>query len=495
MSTLYNKFLYGDLTQPFTLEELSTYSLHKECDIKKKWQQTLLQRRLLTIITFGISSCFQRELATEEEVCEKITRFRKEANLLEGAARVFQRAILKKNHEKQTSTVAQLALLRNFQVSGGIFDIPELASVWLRNWVPDFSCHPRSQIIWKKATDLASHLRERDYYVFFHAHTYPINTHLELCGQLAKPHRTLALPSEIPAEASRKFRSEKTKCVYTNTTDYLQSMVAKSINAGLASDNMHNEMILSCDAIAENSESYESSQHFFKSNESIAVHKTKAYDFDLRFISGFIKDKDLQKYATELFQKTREDTESLSTFGVIRVIAIAKPILEQPRTNYVWRAHPFGKLCRCVHTKGAFGHKEFVATLQKHQHGEKTYCETGRFPQYRILAANLDNDSSKLVFVMDCLTADEKKQYKKAFGELFVQLKKLIKLEHLQEVTSELELQEALQGIDPKEASMHYHTGIRRTIRGHRDLIKAHFLLADGLLTKEAVAYIEEVLT
>lgn len=250
-------------------------------------------------------------------------------------------------------------------------------------------------------------------------------------------------------------------------------------------DDNHRESIISCDAIEQNKGKFESAHHFFHSNCSIVDTPTSTHQshdfFDRKFLSSYFRDKNLLAFGVIQFQKAREEISKLPGNGMIRVIAIRPERLENEKTNYVWRSHAFGRICTCVHTPGKFGHREFVATLQKHQKGNTARCRPtplepeGPFPQYRILASNIDKDPTKQIYTMDCLTDEQRQEYRSIYNRLKSSIKSIIRLEKMQSCKSYEELLMTLSGINPKEVSGTYWSGVFKILEDNRTFLKDHF--------------------
>jgi len=485
-----NKFFYKNCVLSFNSEDAAHYNLEIEHKIYNGWYLERTKQIFLRIITLGFAYFFQKKTTSMKDLKERILIYRSISLQMHEAARKIQFAAARhfyKKHQEVRSELEPYLSSKNF---GGVYQQGiSLLKVWWQEGSVDPFTGVRGQIIWKRAKELGDKLKAKGFYVFYHAHSFPIALHLDLSSFLRSMHQSQDFQNLKPLESRRTFRAPGVARYFKNTSEYLRSTLGQEINAGRLMDDHVRETIISCDAIPDNHEAYESCQHFFKSNKSIVETTSstgmKHHRFDEQFIKSYIKDPHLQRYAVHLLSQTRFKLKNLSSYGMIRVIAIAKETLEDPRRNYVWRSHAFGRLCQCHHTKDRYGHEEFVATLRKHQKGQYERCRPalllGSFPQYRILAANLDKDPTKQIYTMDCLEPQEIQAYQCCFDDLKDSLIKLIRLEKLGECKTDDEVLLALKGIDHHESSFDYYYGIRNVLNAQRKLVHTYL---PGLLSE-----------
>ncbi|MBS0637639.1 MAG: hypothetical protein JSS12_09015, partial [Verrucomicrobia bacterium] len=447
--------------------------LQKELDIRKAWSSGRVKNAFLSIISLGIASCFLRNPVTKEELEARITLYRESSLEFQRSATIIQRLAAKKLYKTEREVKKAVQNIQKPQFNSLIKTAFSLAAVWATEG-PSLRGY-RGQIIWSDIKALFAELKQRGFYVFLHAHSYPITLHHELASHFLSMHQSAEFKAEKPDETRRKFRAPGVAQYFKNTSEYLKSPLARSINSGASMDDHHRETIISCDAIPANSQPYESANHFFHSNRSIVDTASSTHisnsSFDLSFISRFIQNPSLRSYAVSLFTKARKELSTIADYGMVRVIAIAKETLVNPETNYIWRSHAFGRLCTCKHTPKKYGHDEFVETLESHQKGKYNYCKERTVPQYRILAANLDKDPKKMVFNMDCLNSEERSRYEAILEELKTSLEHLIRLEQLGQCKSKEALQEVIDMINPLITSSHYIQGTQEALRAHKGLI------------------------
>ncbi len=500
MPSLTAKLIYQNSIVDFTGYDVTEHSLQQEHEARSRWANEKDQQLFLLIITLGIAYFFLPTMVSKDELEGRISLLRTFSKDMEAKARVIQKAFAKRFYKNQRFVSAKMAPHLEPQFNSRLQTLTNLVGLWYNQGYPNFWSGHRGQIIWDKTKALYQALQNEGYYVFLHAHSYPIALHLELASHLARDHQSEEFKAQKPHESARKFRAPGVGQLFANTKEYLRSHIADAINAGYSMDDNHRDTIISCDAIPENNESYESAQHFFKSNRSIVdTHSSTGMTFkafDAQFIRTYIQNYHLQQYVIELFAKAREGLSGIADYGMIRIIAIAKETLQNENTNYMWRSHPFGRLCKCRHSVHKFGHSEFVETLKDHQAGSYKLCTKDAFfrtPQYRILARNIDKDITKQVFTMDCLNNDERTNYNIIFESLLRPLSNIQTLQTIPHAKSVEELAEKLRCIDLKETSNEYKTGIHTLLRSHRHIFENEKHALSQLLSVELYSFITSV--
>jgi len=480
----YDKFLYKQSDQTHDGFDASNYNLNIERKIRQRWKLQKKIQLFFRIITLGFAFCSQKKLTSKSELKKRIRHFRDRSIEMENAAKAIQRFYARRLYQEQREIASEAKGLQAPQIRSHLHTARDLISTWWKKGNIDILNGAKGQIIWSRAEELSENLKDLGYYVFFHAHSYPITLHLELSSHFQSLHQSEIFKQLKPLESRRKFRAPGVARHFANTSDYLKSDLAKAINNGWTMDDNHRETIISCDAIPDNDEAYESAQHFFKSNKSIVDTSSSTglsnQKFDSSFIKSYLDNRYFQQFAVDLFSSARRSLKHLPGYGMIRVIAIANETLENEKTNYIWRSHAFGKLCKCKHNRRKYGHKEFVATLRTNQEGKCNPCPlTGHksLPQYRILAGNLDRDITKQIYTMDCLNEDEREVYTSTFDRLQRKISKMIKLEQMGDCKTYEELLATLKGIDARERNERYCRGVSEVLHDNELIIRDHLRL------------------
>lgn len=474
-----NTFLYRDSPIHFNLQDAEKYSLRYESNIYATWQKEKYRQSCLKCITCGLANFWLKPMMSRNELDRRIAMYRQYHKKVDRLVRVVQRRFAEKIYQKQNERFQTVKNQAEYNLANGIGRYFDVVSVWIKRGEIDLRNGARGQIIWHRSTELAKRLRESGFYVFYHAHSYPITLHLELATHFSSLHQSQHFAAIKPLQSRRKFRAEGVARHFANTTAYLASDLGKQINQGNTIDDRHRETIISCDSIEENKEAWESCQHFFKTNSSVVDTPTstgmKPEGFDKTFIQSYLRTVHFQKMALDSFSIARGELKSLPGYGMIRLIAIDQETIKNPETNYVWRSHAFGRLCTCAHSIGKYGHDEFVQTLEKHQKRSFSRCvKNGKIPQYRILAANLDRDIKKQIYNMDCLTEAERQTFDEIFNRLFQTLSHLYQLERIGHLKSYRELFGVLCDINPNEFSSDYRLGIQNIFLQNKELLQAH---------------------
>lgn len=501
-TNFYDKFIYQDIRPHFTGYDATRWCLGVEEEIVFKWKATQLKKRVLNLATASLADFFLAKTTTFEELKTRISLFKNEAARMDQAARFIQRSFAQKKYASARAISEKAKAFTSPQISSSIIGLPYqfLRSCYQLSAI-DF-LHPKGQIIWQKINSLRKLLyKEGNFYVFLHAHSYPISLHLDLSTHFQSKHHSAAF-RELKPEANRaKFRARGIARHFKNTQAYLKSALGRAINLNFTIDDMHRETIISCDGVSSNTEPYESARHFMNSNKSIvdtcsSTGKSHAV-FDRQYIASYLKNSNLCDFAAIQFQKARARLRTLGGYGMVRVIAIPKSQIKNSQTNYVWRSHAFGVACRCKnHTPTKNGHAEFAATLEKHQNDSYHRCHNGSIPQYRILAENLDRDSKKQIYKIDCLNESERRRYEHALHILKNKLTPLVELERLHLSKNYEELLDILRKINIKSRlGGHYHKGVKRVLGQNRKLISKYAHMLKNDLEKAQWAYLEDALS
>lgn len=225
--------------------------------------------------------------------------------------------------------------------------------------------------------------------------------------------------------------------LFKNTEEYFKSDMCKKIQSGIEDDGYpNNAHLLSCDGYLKNDDIFESSFYFFKENTNCFKPDLK---FSLEFFKKYIKNESLSEFASKEFHSLLS-SKSLSKKipGRVYVIAVEKSHLQDKTKRYVFRAHPFGKVCSC--NGSGVSQEDFIKKLEQHQKGDlQTLCpvrhENGGIiefnPQYRILTGSLDKDPTRIVSSFDCLSTEVEREIKPNFWRIAQVVKSCQRIEGL----------------------------------------------------------------
>lgn len=479
--SFYQNFLIENRVPSFTGYDAIRWNIAVESEIISSWKWHHLRNKVILVVTLGLGYFFLSKLTSFGELKRRIRLFENKASEMTKAARTIQLAFAKKLYGKARFINSKIEPYTKPQISSSLLGV---SGQFVRSIFNSFEIDiagPKGQILWEKMLRCREIIKkEGDAYIFMHSHSFPIALHLGLATHFQSMHHSEAFIALKPLANRTMFRARGVAKHFENTDSYFKSSLGKSINAGHTMDDNHRETIISCDGIPNNKEAYESARHFLKSNKSIVDTASstgmKHANFDRQFIASYLTNPNLQNYAVKKFQKARQQLAELSNYGMLRMIVIPKERIKNSQTNYVWRSHAFGIICRCLHQSKLRGHQEFVATLESHQKNIYNPCKTSKvlqtkLPQYRILAENVDRDPKKQVYTMDCLNESERKRYNDAFKGLESSLTVLVKLEKLPFCKDYASLLELLHQLRWKEHSPDYHAGVKDVLRKFRSHI------------------------
>ena len=191
----------------------------------------------------------------------------------------------------------------------------------------------------------------------------------------------------------------------------------------------------------------------------------------------------------ELIRKKINDMlDELNKFtsGKIYLIAIPKEHIENGNINYIYRSHPFGRFCNCVSASNKQGHDNFVEVLLKNNNGECKPCNEDEsdiiYPQYRILAKNLDDDKNKKIFTISALNEMQNKVYASIVNNLKILVKTFARLQKINLSTTAKELESIILRIDIKKNILKqdvndyklYINGIANELKEKIEIIQKH---------------------
>ena len=274
---------------------------------------------------------------------------------------------------------------------------------------------------WMQVKSLAQELIST-HYVFLHACDHSNAISQDLMTYL---NPTIAFPGFSSSWNERKtLRAPSVKKKFQNIQQYRESDIAKSINNCCdytVSDHTYSADLLSCDAYFDNQEDGESAHSIFGSSMNIR----NGSNFYQKILKDYFKNRKIQEFA-----KWNISSINQPFFRRVLVIAIAKTTLQNASTNYVFKSHPYGKMC----THFGASHLEFLNELEKNNLGHGTPCENddeNNEPQYRILTGNLEEDSTKKIFTLDSFVIKNKEQHDEQFWPLALLLKQCQRLESL----------------------------------------------------------------
>ena len=203
-SIIYKNF---EIPQSIDLDTAVAYTVGREVAIRDNWQAAHKIRQFLDRFTFGIASKILPVVASREELESRLSTLKQKVLKIDRTVRFVQLRLARKAYQKQREVVDRARVHSSFTVPDGtVQKLFEVAKVWYANRAIDPLNGVKGQIIWKKATQLGEHLKKEGFYVFYHAHTYPITFHLELASKLTSMNRSRHFKAVIPLETQRRFR-------------------------------------------------------------------------------------------------------------------------------------------------------------------------------------------------------------------------------------------------------------------------------------------------
>jgi hypothetical protein len=242
-------------------------------------------------------------------------------------------------------------------------------------------------------------LYQETHYVFTHAQALDLSVVNEVIHELLRVfqkdvYHPLFLPFRLPA-------GEKP---HKNIDEFFSERQPDSF---VFSDEHYSRELISVDSFFWSTELEESALYFLLRGCNVNQFKKEEAAFDIlheifaRFISS-------PRIAMTLAQKVaslgaRKKLES--TIGTLYAICVPKSVIDNPKLNIAYRAHPYGKRCICFP-------RQHTQVLQSTQLDAPLRCQTGKLPQYRLLALRLLEEKGVRSFALNTLSKNVQNRYR-----------------------------------------------------------------------------------
>jgi hypothetical protein len=204
-------------------------------------------------------------------------------------------------------------------------------------------------------------------------------------------------------------------------------------------------------------------------------------DLSEKVTNNAVMAKYLERAVMDGFRKVSKRNQ-----GLLYLIAVRKETIDNPKTNYAYRAHPRGFVCDCsCGVAGKMNHKHFLEVLNKQQRGESAQCRS--LPSYRLLTHNLEHDKSKKIIAFHGMQEGEMKTYWGQMRPVKQLLQGVVRLESINEKTTQEQLLSILLRMDTTNKDEKYIKGIKQILLAKRTFIAEHKeYLLDNMPEEEA---------
>lgn len=129
----------------------------------------------------------------------------------------------------------------------------------------------------------------------------------------------------------------------------------------------------------------------------------------INFRSGeAVGDQILCKAIAEKAEKISYAKAKATTIGTLWAICVPKDVLQDPKRNFAYRSHAYGRPCKCYHTSSD------INVLEKAQEDVRHACN----PQWRLLMCRVDNEKGVRAFPVNSLTKMQNKQFSRQIKNL-----------------------------------------------------------------------------
>lgn len=278
---------------------------------------------------------------------------------------------------------------------------------------------------------------------------------------------TNSIANTLIKELFRKFTPEK---YFPNMPTFrIPEMVPESENVNAffkkhdpdyLTDNDINAELLSVDGYFGNIDGGESARNYFIRNINVnhrsvdhisllfsRIIRHYVVDFSMSHAIAF--NELLKKISTIATNKHQE-----SRVGALYMICIPKERISNPKENYVYRCHDYGRLCRCK------SEDEFIKTLNAHQSDQRTV----QCAQYRIITSAFSKDRTARVFQFTALTKEKRKEYRTQIRNIVLELHVYTQLLKLKEPPKPQELEALKSDIGKLLALSNFDKATLKTI-------------------------------
>lgn len=302
---------------------------------------------------------------------------------------------------------------------------------------------------WDSLIEFATQLQDMGYYTFAHAASFDTSLLIELQTYLQEGRIDPAISSDW--NRFKTFRDKgQQRPAYENIEDYFRSDLCQEINdpeSGVVDGWPNNQWLLSCDGYLGNKDRHESAYSLYSSNHNFSDPQRLFGDFlDSKFHDCW----QVKAFGIKAFKKLLEqarfgaENPLTSGQGKVYLLSMPKEVLEEESTSYVYRSHPFGRVCECIEPD----HEAFLDHLDRDQELDPLKCVQDLNPQYRMLIENFDHDDSKLVFSFSGLTKEQQAMYKEQFFWPLAYILKQLKLfANMDDISSQQDLEKVLSAL------------------------------------------------
>jgi hypothetical protein len=282
------------------------------------------------------------------------------------------------------------------------------------------------------------------HYVFTHAQSLSISVVNQIIKEFVR-HVSPFLhhPLKIP------FRVPHTTTYTENADDFITKHQAIDDNSSFA-DNYHSDEMISVDAQCWNTDSGESALYYLAVGTNI--NQGQLANIFKTIFFNYVPDETISLLLAEKASKIATQKQTEARVGNLYAICIPKSVIQNEKTNFAYRCHPYGKRCDC------YPASDRIKVLEQMQRNKVVRCTSGLMAQYRLLTSRLTEEKDVRTFAVNALPKSKRKFYRDQIKEL---VKEAMQYSHLFDLIENLEedpsmmdqinsLIEASPQLDPK---------------------------------------------
>lgn len=350
------------------------------------------------------------------------------------------------------------------------------------------------------------HLQEQlgdKYYTFTHGSSLDIAFMHDVLTSI--DHAEIGSPFKVGKIAHKRFRVPGIGIDVPNVYEFMKTYEFPNSLSNVK-DNDHPESFISVDGYHYHTDAAESALYFFTRNKSVLTRKNSMKTADENpilkslLLSSPIKNNKsfsflIKKMVLEQIKKIQDIN---SPGGKLYLMAVKKEVIDDKNTNYAWRAHPFGYICKCQDENDEYKHETFTKVLAENNVGFGHICIKGnginQTPQYRLLARNFEQDQEKQIYTFDVMTEQERQTYNTSLQVVNHIIKTCIRIDSINDATSQETLESTLLRIDLNHPENDYHTGVRIGLVKKKAFILRHLQYLKNNLPPQHLTYLKKLL-
>lgn len=270
------------------------------------------------------------------------------------------------------------------------------------------------------------------HYVFTHGQSLYVSVLNDFMKELSRAFTPLKYHAQAPY-----FRVPE----LVPQSDNVNAFFKKYDPHTLIDDNINSEL-LSVDGVLENNDVSESALHFFKWNSNISEAVARhAFYISQHYLGA---DPAIYRMISGKINAIASYKNQEASVGALYTICVPKKVVENPKKNFVYRSHAYGRKCTC------HPDNKFTDVLNDHQKNKFQKCGwiDRCYPQYRMVTSAMSRDTTVRSFRFTAIAKPKQKEYRLKIRHLVQELHVYARILKLTAAPSKQELDALKHDID-----------------------------------------------